>query len=155
MVPRPPLVSSWPIDEATRLVVGGPLMQARPPFGSLAPARHFGQSSQSRFGISQHGYVGAHHPTERLRIDVDMNDARARRKVLRPANHAIVEAHANADDKVSVVHRQIGLHCPVHADHAQGLRVLLREGAQTKQRGPNRDVASLGEAQQLGRGARH
>ena len=84
-----------------------------------------------------------------------MDDARAGRKILRAADHAIVEAHADADHQVSVVHRQIGLHRPVHANHAQGLRVLLGERAKAEQRGPNGDVAGLREAQQLGRRVRH
>src|SRR5919202_481926 len=79
--------------------------------------------------------------TERLRIDVHVDDPRARREVLRPTDDAVVEAHAHADDQVGVLHGQIGLDGAVHAHHAKRLGVLLGEHTQAEERGPDWDAA--------------
>ena len=74
------------------------------------------------------------------RIDVDMDDlALDRREVLRVADHAVVEARADGQQHVAVLHRHVGLVGAVHAQHAEELRVAGRDGAQAHQRVGARD----------------
>ena len=76
-----------------------------------------------------------------------MDDARARREILGPPDDAVIEAHADADDQVGVLHGQVRLHRAVHADHAQGLWVLLGEDAEAQERCADGQSAALDEAQ--------
>ena len=69
------------------------------------------------------------------------------REAVEPAGDAVVEAGADADHHVAVVHGQVGLVGAVHAEHADELRVRGREGAEAHQR--QRDRVA-GGADQLG-----
>ena len=71
---------------------------------------------------------------------------RARREGVEPPGHAVVEARADADHHVAVVHGVVGLVGAVHAEHAEPLRVGRREGAEAHQRRGDRRA---GEPDQL------
>ena len=62
------------------------------------------------------------------------------------AGHAVVEAGADGDQEVAVVHRVVGGGGTVHAQHAQGQRVGGVAGADAHQRGGDGDVEACGEA---------
>ena len=59
------------------------------------------------------------------------------RKGVDPAGNAVVEAGADADHQVAVMHGMVGLIGTVHAQHAEPVRVRGREGAEAHQRGGN------------------
>jgi hypothetical protein len=132
-----------------------PGAQPRPPGRALAALDPLAEGGQGRPRVGQDGQVGPHDPTERLRVNVDVDDPRAGREVGRPPHHPVVEAHAHAQDQVGVVQREIGLHGAMHADHAQRLGVLLGEGAQPEQRRADGRAAGLGQRPQLARGVGH
>ena len=72
---------------------------------------------------------------DRRRVDVDVDDlARVLREVRRVADHAVVEARADREQHVAVLHRHVGFVGAVHAEHAEELRVGRRVGAQAHQR---------------------
>ena len=64
-----------------------------------------------------------------------------------PAGHAVVEAGADRDHQVAVVHREVGLVGAVHAEHADELRVRGRIGAEAHEGQRDREA---GRAHQLG-----
>ena len=142
-------------DHAAAVMIGGPLPQARPPSGVRAPFGHIGERAERRPRIGEHGHVSAHDAAKCARVNVDVHDARAGRKVPRPSDDAVVEAHAHADDQIGVVHREIGLNGAVHAHHAERQWVLLGEDPKTKEGCADRDVARFSQPSQLFRGARH
>ena len=91
---------------------------------------------------------------DRGRIDVDVDLLRARREGVEPPGDAVVEARADADHHVAIVHRPVGLPGAVHAEHAEPLRIGGREGAEPHQRRGDRKAGELDElAQQLARRA--
>ncbi len=71
------------------------------------------------------------------------------------AGDAVVEAGADRDHDVAVVHGVVGLVGAVHAEHAEPLRVGGREGAEAHQGRGDRAAGQLGELaqQRRGRGA--
>ncbi len=92
---------------------------------------------------------------DRRRVDVDVDDlARVLREVLRVADHAIVEARADREQHVAVLHRQVRFVGAVHARHADVLRVAGREAAEPHQRRRARRAEPLDELAQLARRVR-
>ena len=71
---------------------------------------------------------------DRRRIDVDMDFLRAGREGVEPAGDAVVEARADRDHQIAIVHRPIRLPGAVHAEHAEPLRIGGRKGAEPHQR---------------------
>ena len=64
---------------------------------------------------------------DRRRVDVDVDDlALDRREVLRVADDAVVEAGADGEQDVAVLHRHVRFVGAVHAEHAEELRVARR-----------------------------
>ena len=67
-------------------------------------------------------------------IDVDVDLPRLRRKGVKASGNAIVEARADADHQIAIMHGVVGLERTVHAEHAQPLLVGRRIGAEPHQR---------------------
>ena len=89
---------------------------------------------------------------DRRGIDVDVDLPRSRREGVDPAGDAVVEARPDADHHVAIVHGVVRLVGPVHAEHAEPLRVGRRIGAEAHQRRRDRIAGHAHElAQQLGR----
>ena len=87
---------------------------------------------------------------DRRRIDIDVDLLRARREGVEPAGDAVVEARADADHHVAIVHRHVGFVGAVHAEHAEPLRIGRRIGAEPHQRRGDREAGELDQfAQQL------
>ena len=77
---------------------------------------------------------------------------RARRERVEPAGDAVVEARADADHHVAVVHRPVRLPGAVHAEHAEPLRIGGRIGAEPHQRRGDRKAGELDQlAQEVAR----
>ena len=55
------------------------------------------------------------------RVDVDVDELRARRELGELAGDAVVEARADRADQVGLVHRVVGRARAVHAEHPQPL----------------------------------
>ncbi len=72
-------------------------------------------------------------------------------KASEPTGHTVVEAGAQGDDQVGLVHRQIGFIGAVHPQHAQPLVGRGREGAEAHQRRCNRRARHIGELAQQAR----
>jgi predicted RNA-binding protein with PUA domain len=71
-----------------------------------------------------------------------------RRELGELAGDAVVEARADIDQHVAVIHREVGFVGAVHAQHAEELLVRRRERAEPHQRvgdGIARHVHELGE----------
>jgi hypothetical protein len=75
---------------------------------------------------------------------------RAGRERVEPAGDAVVEARADADHHVAIVHRHVGLVGAVHAEHAEPVLVGRRIGAEPHQGRGDREAGQLDQlAQQL------
>ncbi len=96
--------------------------------------------------------VDPHRLVDRGRVDVDVDLLRARREGIEAAGDAVVEARADVDHHVAVVHRHVGFVRAVHAEHAEPVLARRRIGAKPHQRRGDRDVGERHEfAQQLRR----
>ena len=89
---------------------------------------------------------------DRGRIDIDVDFLRAGREGIEPAGDAVVEARADADHHIAIVHRHVGFQRAVHAEHAHPLRIGGRKGAEPHQRRGDRIAGELDQlAQQIAR----
>ena len=68
------------------------------------------------------------------------------REGIEPAGDAVVEARAEIDHHVAIVHREVGLVGAVHAEHAEELRVGGRIGAEPHQRRGDRKAGEAHES---------
>ena len=97
--------------------------------------------------------IDAHGLVHRRAIDVDMHFPRVRAERIEPPRHAVVEARAERDDEVGLVHRHVRLVGAVHPEHAEPLRTGRGIGAEAHQRRRHRRAGDADEfAQQLARG---
>ena len=109
------------------------------------------QLGQHVLGVADDRDVRGHVLGDLRRVDVDVDELRARRELRQLARDAIVEARAHRADQVGLVHRVVGRARAVHAQHAQPLRVRRRKGAQPHQRARHREAVGGGELGQLRR----
>ena len=87
-------------------------------------------------------------------VDIDMDLAAVGREGVEAAGDAVIEARADAQDEVRLVHRPIGFIGAMHPQHAQPLVGRCGEGAQAHQgRGDGR-AGERGEFAQQGAGLR-
>ncbi len=75
-----------------------------------------------------------------------------RGEVLRVADHPVVEAGADGEQDVAVLHRHVRFVGAVHAEHAEELRVARRVGAQAHEGVGAGEAEQVDERTQLGRG---
>ena len=73
------------------------------------------------------------------------------RERVEPAGDAVVEARADADHHVAIVHRHVGFVGAVHAEHAEPLRIGRRKGAEPHQRRGDRKAGQLARARAAAR----
>ena len=97
-----------------------------------------GQRLQRLAAVGDDRHVDADVLVDRGRIDIDVDLLRVRREGIETARHAIVEARADAQHHIAIVHGVVGFERAMHADHAQPLRVGRRESAEAHQRGRDR-----------------
>ena len=79
---------------------------------------------------------------------------RMRREGVEPAGDAVVEARAEADHQIAIVHRVVGFERAVHAEHAEPLLVGRRIGAEPHQRRGDREAGQPHQLAQQRRGVR-
>ena len=85
------------------------------------------------------------------RIDVDVCDElRARCELVRYAGHAVVEARAQRQHEVAILHRVVCIRGAVHAEHVQGQWIGGVEPAQAHQGGGHRQPEGVDECTQCG-----
>ena len=90
----------------------------------------------------------------RGRIDIDVDDLGVRTKLGDLSRHAIVKPCPDGHDQIGIVHRHIRPIGAMHAQHAQGLRMLAREGPKPHQRHVDRHMSQLSQLHQFLRGPR-
>ena len=100
-------------------------------FGALRAGLDEAQELVEHLGhVADDRHVDLHALGDRRGVDVDVDDlARVLREVRRIADHAIVEARADGQQHVAVLHRHVGFERAVHAEHAEELLVRGRIGA--------------------------
>ena len=161
-----------PLDRVLRLddLVGVAEAEgiARPPAVDRAPP--FGE--RGRIGLMRARAPQPHHVLEHMgavaddaevdldvlvdrgRVDVDVDLLRLRREGVDAAGDAVVEARADADHQIAVVHGVVGLERAVHAEHAEPLLVGGGIGAEAHQRRGDREAGRAHELAQQRRGVR-
>ncbi len=84
-------------------------------------------------GVADDRHVDPHVLVERGGVDIDVDLLRIRREGVEAPGDAVVEARADGDHEVAVMHGEVGLVGAVHADHAEELPVGSRQGAESHQ----------------------
>ena len=159
-----PLDGVLRLDDVARLPVGERL--ARPPLVDLRPPH----LQRLLVGVARLGAPQPHHVfqhmravaddrhvdmdvlVDRRRIDIDVDLLRAGREGVDAAGDAVVEARADADHHVAIVHRHVGFQRAVHAEHAHPFRIGGGERAEAHQRRGDREAGELDQfAQQVAR----
>jgi hypothetical protein len=77
-------------------------------------------------------------------VDIDVDLAAVRAERVEPAGDAVVEAAADRDDEIGLVHRHVRLIGPVHAEHAEELFGRGGEAAKAHQRRGDRRAGDPG-----------
>ncbi len=107
-------------------------------------AQHVGHIADDR-------HIDADVLVDRRWIDVDVDLLRVRRERVGAAGDAIIEARADAQHHVAIVHRHVGFVGAVHAQHAEPVLARRRIRAEAHQRRGDRKAGDLNQlAQQLG-----
>ncbi len=131
-------------DDVRRVVerqgsLRAPLLDRRPPRRQARDVRfHRSQRLQQRLqehlAVPHERHVRPHDLVDGGRVDVDVDELRGGAEQIGTTRDAIVEARADADHEVGLMHGQVRLQRAVHAQHAQPMRVGRRERAQPHQR---------------------
>ena len=109
---------------------------------ALQPFDLLDEARQHVLALADDGDERRHVLADLGRVDVDVDDLRLRREGGELAGDAVVEARADGDQQVALVHRVVGGDGAVHAEHAHGELVRLGEGAEAHERGGHRDAAA-------------
>ena len=148
-------------DDIVVLLVGERI--ARAPFGDLLPPRldvrllrfrleHLQQVAEHIGAVADDRHVDADVLVDRGRIDIDVDLLRARRERVDAAGDAVVEARADAQHDVAIMHRHVGFVGAVHAEHAEPVLAGRRIGAEAHQGRGDRKAGDFDQlAQQLRR----
>jgi hypothetical protein len=107
------------------------------------------QFCQHALDVADNRNVGGAVLADLGRVDVHVDHLGVGRKCRQAAGHAVVEAHAQGDQHIALGHRHVGGVTAVHARHADEIRMLGRERAQTHQRVYGRRVDAFHELAQL------
>ena len=106
--------------------------------------------NQHLHGIADDRNIGVHRFGDRSRIDIDVQHGGVRAVFSEVIGGAIVEAHADGEDHVGMVHGFVGFIGAVHAEHADALAMGAGESAQSHQAAGHRQVQLLRQRQQFG-----
>ena len=85
------------------------------------------------------------------RVDVDVQHASVGSEGVEAPGDAIIEAHAKGDQRVGFRDAHIGGVAAVHAKHADEVRVIARQGAESHHRQRHRRSQQARQFLQLGR----
>ena len=97
-------------------------------------------------GVRDNGQVHAHDLVDLRGVDIQVDLLAVRRELLDQAGDTVVEARAQADHQVAIMHGMVGFPGAVHAHHAQPFGTRGREGAQAHQ---GRGHGETGQVHQL------
>ncbi len=142
-------------------VLGAPRVEQCPPVGVVAhaAARVLGLDGGDQLGddflaVADDRHVRAAVLGDLGRVDVRVHDPRPGRERVQLPGYPVIEPRAQGDEQVGLLQRADRRDGPVHAGHAQVLRVAVRERAARHQRGDHGGAGELGELEQLRRGVR-
>ena len=96
-------------------------------------------------GVGDDGEVDADVLVHARPVDIDMDLAAVRTERIQAAGDAVVEAAADCDHQIGLVHRHVRLIRPVHAEHAEELLRRGGEGAKAHQCRGDRRARDAGE----------
>ena len=82
-------------------------------------------------------------------VDVDVNDGSVLTEFLHLAGHAVIETHADGEQKVGFVHGIVGVNRAVHAEPFQRERVRLGETSDAHERGGHGHLGALGKFEEF------
>ena len=120
-----------------------------PPFDQVADGDD--QLLDDEPAVADDGHVGPADLAQLGGVDVDVDDLGVGGEAVDLAGDPVVEAAAEGDEQVALLHRGDRRVVAVHARHAEAQRVVVGEGAPGHERGDDVDVAQLGQlAQRLG-----
>ncbi len=112
-----------------------------------------GQLDEALAHVADDRHVDLHPLGDRRRVDVDVDDlARVLGEVLRVADHPVVEARADREQHVAVLHCHVRLIGAVHARHADEALAARPVRTQPHQRVRAREAEQVDQRVQLGRG---
>ena len=124
----------------TQTVAGTPLLNRLPPIAQrvvilrfLVLRQQLQHLNQHLLGIADDRNIGVHRFGDRGRIDIDVQHSGVRAIFSEIIRGAIVEAHADGENHVGMVHGFVGFIGAVHAEHADALTMGAGEGAQSHQ----------------------
>ena len=120
-----------------------------PPLGGVARLGRGGKLLEEILQVADDRQVGPLDLVDLRGIDVDVDDLRPAGELRDLAGHAIVEADAEGQQQIGVVHRVVGVDAAVHAEHVERQRVVARKTAQAVQRGGHGDSQLAGQRGQL------
>ena len=89
--------------------------------------------------VTHDRHVGPAHLAELGRVDVDVDDLRVGRERADLAGHPVVEARAERDQQVGLLHRGDRGVVAVHAGHAEAELVVVGERAARHERRDDRE----------------
>ena len=113
-------------------------------------ALHQGEERvQRQLHVAGQADGGAHVLVDLRRLDVEVNDVGVRAESARPADHPVVESHADAEDKVRLGGCDVAPVHAVHAQHPVAQLVVARERGRAVQRVEHWRVQLLGERLQF------
>ena len=112
----------------------------------LQQRQHF---LQHRIDRPHDGHVGIDGLGDGRRIDIDMDNSRARTELFGAIGHPIIKPRTDGQDQIRMVHGHIGLISAMHTEHAQELLVSGRISTQPHQRIGDGKVQRAGQFSQL------
>ena len=133
------------LDRGFRTAIGQtvlrlPCLDFSQPRRDFLCIRRFAQRFPFRKHILQHACAIAHNTDidahiliDRRWINIDMDLFRMWRERIQPTRDTVIKTRTDADHHIAIMHRHIGLVCPVHPEHAEPLRISRRKRAQTHQ----------------------
>ncbi len=120
--------------------------------GELGGGGELVEARQGVFDVGRDGELDALVLVVLGGVDVDVDDGRAGGEFVDIAGDSVVEAGAEAEEEVGLVHGPVAEGGAVHAKPAEGERVVLGEGTDAHEGGGDGDVDLLGEGAEVGRG---
>jgi len=107
------------------------------------------QPRKDGLGVAHDGDVHPNVLRDARRIDIDVNHPGLGSEAPDVAGDAVVEPHADGDQKVALLNRVVGVRGSVHAEHVQRLGQGLLVAAQSHQRHGDGQVGPAGQLSQL------
>ena len=140
-------------NDVVRLGVGNvALFPVRLPFPNLPPPLGMpllldeGQEGLQGFlRVADNGHRGGHVLAHFRGVEFEVDDLGLGRELVQFARDAVVEAHTNGDEDVTVLNGQVGAGLTVHPAHAQGQGMGFGDAADAEQGGRHGDVGLFGQ----------